>query len=346
MASADWQSKILKKEYQNWLAVGHALSLMLDGLRPYIEREIKAYHQALLANLATVPRCTCPTPTKHTCAWAGQLVRCHRGGKPKWHQSDSSAWTDPHRGEWEVAKLFMSDLGTSKTAVVNANTTDCTGLINLIFWCVHFSIQLHNIEAVRETRNTKWGHAPRQELSDSEKADALTAIRNLLQDPELIADGDAKTALNEITLMEANFDAQSVERKVLADFQVAVLGQLGDIEGELKNVNRCCKKQQNNSNKIRKKLRGLENRQKKAIELLQSINDRIEDEERRSISFTSKTWKAITWTLDKTKRGFVVNLCSLSTRSLLFWTFLIILLGCFKCLDHNSYNDGKFRITT
>ena len=347
MASADWQSKILKKEYQNWLAVGHALSLILDGLRAYIEREIKAFHQALLANLATVPPCTCPTPTKHSCAWSAQLVRCHRGGKPsspKWHQSDSSAWTDPHRGEWEVAKLFMSDLGTSKTTVVDANTTDCTGLINLMFWCVHFRIQRHVIEAVRETRNTKWGHAPRQELTDSERADALAAIQNLLQDPELIADGDAKTALNEITLMEANFDAQSVERKVLADFQVAVLGQLGDIEGELRNVNRCCKEQQNNSNKIRKKLRGLENRQKKAIELLQSINDRIEDEERRNISFTSKTWKAIAWTLNKTKRGFVVNLCSLSTRSLLFWTFLIILLGCFKCLDHNSYNDGKCRL--
>ena len=343
--SADWQRKILKKEYQNWLAVGHALSLMLDGLRPYIEREIKAFHQALLTNLAEVPRCTCPTPTKHSCAWAAQLVGWHKGGKPsspKWRQSDSSAWTDPHRGEWEVAKLFMSDLGTSKTTVVDANTTDCTGLINLMFWCVHFPIQRHVIAAVRETRNTKWGHAPRQELTDSERADALTAIRDLLQDPELIADGDAKTALNEITLMEANFDAQSVERKVLADFQVAVLGQLGDIEGELKNVNRCCKKQQNNSNKIRKKLGGLEEQQKKAIELLQSIQDRIDDVERRNISSYTLTWRKIEWTLKKTKRGFVVNLCSLSTRSLSFWMFLVILLGYFKCLNHNSYNDGKF----
>lgn len=85
----------------------------------------------------------------------------------------------------------------------------------------------------------------RTHLTDSERADALAGIRNLLQDPELTADGDAKTALNEITLMAANFDSQSVERKVLADFQVSVLGQLGDIEGELRTVNRCCKKQQN-----------------------------------------------------------------------------------------------------
>ena len=340
--STDWHSKILKKEYQNWLAVGHALSLMLDGLRPYIEREMKTFHRALLLNLATVPPCTCPKPTKHTCAWAAQLVRCHRGGKPsspKWHQSDSSAWTDPHRGVWEVAKLFMSDLGTSKTTVVNASTTDCTGLINLMFWCVHFPVQRHVIEAVRETRNTKWGHAPRQELTDSERADALTAIRHLLQDPELNADDDAKTALNEITSMEATFDVQSVERKVLADFQVAVYGQLGDIEGEMKDFKRCCKSV---SNKIRKKLGGLEKRQKKATELLQSIKDRVEDEEKRNTSFFTLTGREISWTLKKTKQGFVVNLCSLSTRSLSFWMFLVILLGCFKCLSHNSYNDGKF----
>lgn len=64
-----------------------------------------------------------------------------------------------------MAKLFMSDVGTSKTTVVDANSTDSTGLINLMFWCVHFSIQRHVIEAVRETRNIKWGHAPRQELT-------------------------------------------------------------------------------------------------------------------------------------------------------------------------------------
>ena len=340
--SADWHSKIMKKEYQNWLAVGHALSLMLDGLRPYIEREMKTFHQALLLNLGTVPPCTCSTPTKHTCAWAAQFVRCHRGGKPsspKWHQSDSSAWTDPHLGVWEVAKLFMSDLGTGKTTVVDANTTDCTGLINLMFWCVHFPVQRHVIEAVRETRNTKWGHAPMQELTDSERADALTAIRNLLQDAQLTADDDAKTALKEITLMEATFDAESVERKVLADFHVAVFGQLGDIEGEIKDFKRCCKSV---SNKIRKKLVGLEKRQKKTTELLQSIKDRVEDVERRNTSFFTLARKEIEWTLQKTRRGFVVNLCSLSTRSLSFWMFLVILLGCFKCLSHNSYNDGKF----
>ena len=339
--AADWQSKILKKEYQNWLAVGHALSLMLDGLRPYIEREMKAFHQALLANLATAPPCTCPRPTKHACAWAAQLVRCHRGGKPnspKWHQSDSTTWADPHRGYWEVAKLFMSDLGTCKADVVDPSTTDCTGLTNLIFWCVHFRVQAHLIEAVRETRNTKWGHAPRQELTDAQKADALFAIRNLLQDPELVGDDDAKSALAEIKLMETAFDAQSIERKVLADFQVAVCGQLGDIEGEMKAFKKNCKSA---TNKIQKKQFSLEKRQKKAIELLQNISDRLEDEERRNISYTTITWNLAVWSLSRSKRVFVQNLRSVNTNSLSFWIFVMLLLGCFKCLSHNSYSDGK-----
>ena len=223
-SSPDWQSKILKKEYQNWLSVGHALSLMLDGLRPYIEKEMMIFHHRLLTNLSSAPPCVCPNSTNHkrTCAWSKYLIGCHRARKPKWHQSDPKKWSDINCGYWEIAKLFMADLGASKAAVVDANTTDCTGLINLISWCDHFQVNIHLISAVRETRNTKWGHAPRQELTDAQKSSALNSVRNLLQDPELVADANAQKALHEITSMEKEFDVKSVERKVLADFQLAV----------------------------------------------------------------------------------------------------------------------------
>ncbi|KAJ7370915.1 hypothetical protein OS493_028989 [Desmophyllum pertusum] len=338
--ATDWQSKILKKEYQNWLAVGHALSLMCDGVRPYIEREMKAFHQALLANLATVPPCTCPRPPKHGCAWAAQLTRCHIGGKPnspKWHQSDSSKWTDPNQGYWEVAKLFMSDLGPSKAAVVDASTTDCTGLTNLLFWCCHFRVQVNLVDAVREMRNTKWGHAARQELADGEKADAFTAIRNLLQDRELVADNDTKAALAEIDLMEKDFDARSIERKVLADFQVTVYGQLDGIEGEMKDFKRNCRSV---SNKVQKKLSGIESRQTKVLKLLQSIDDRMEEERIRNISCATQVSNLAGWAFRRTKQFLVGNLRSLNTKSLAVWMVIMILMGCFRCLSHNSYNDG------
>ena len=337
----DWQSKILKKEYQNWLAVGHALSLMCDGLRPYIEREMKAFHRALLANLASLPPCTCPRPPKHTCAWAVQIARCHRGGKPnspKWHQSDSSKWTDPNQGYWEVAKLFMSDLGPSKATVLGASDTDCTGLTNLIFWCICFRIQVHLVDAVRETRNTKWGHAARQELTDAEKANALTTIRNLLQDPELVADNDAKSSLAEINLMEKDFDAQSIERKVLADFQVTVCGQLDGIEDEIADFKRNCVSV---SKKVQKKLLTLESKQTKVFKLLQSIDDRMEEERNRNISYATQVINLAGWAFTGCKDSFVTNLRSLNTRFFTVWIFVIVLMGSFRCLSQNSYNDGK-----
>ena len=335
-ASPDWQSKVLKKEYQNWLAVGHGLSLMLDGLRPFIEREMRIFHQAVMANLASLSPCTCPTPVKHgrTCAWSFHLSGFHRGGRPKWHQSDPSKWKDPNSGYWEIAKLFMADLGASKASVVDASTTDCTGLINLMFWCNHFRLQIHLIEAVREIRNTKWGHAPRQELTDAEKSDALIAIQNLLQDPELVADADAQTAVEQITLMETVFDAQSVERKVLADFQLAVHEQLGDIKDDIRTTRGTCI---NVNKKIRKRLLRLDERLLKVGQLLESVTYRMEETERRNTPYTTLIWNLA-------RRSIQVlagELNSLCTNSVLRWTFLLILVSCFSCLGHNSYNDGR-----
>ena len=321
--TTDWQSKILKKEYQNWLAVGHALSLMCDGLRPYIDREMKAFHQALLANLRFASPCTCPTSfPKHSfsCAWAAQLAMYHRGS-PKWHQSDPYIWTDPNQGYWEVAKLFMPDLGTSKSTVVDAASTDCTGLINLLFWCNYFRIQKFLAKAVRETRNTKWGHAARQELTDIEKADALTAIKNLLQDTELAADTDAVSALAEIDKMEKDFDARSVERKVQADFRVEVGCKLSAIEDEMNDLNTA-------SNKA---IKELQNQQKKVLEIVKNRSCAI-----KALSFL---W----WTLTKMKTRFFQSMSSLNTRYLSLWIVTLIFMGVIGYLNHNSFKDGKYR---
>ncbi|XP_029214241.2 ankyrin repeat domain-containing protein 50-like [Acropora millepora] len=323
-ASPDWQSKILKKEYQNWLSVGHALSLMLDGLRPYVEREMKIFHQRLLTNLTSASNCVCPNPKKHdkTCAWSKDLIECHRGSKPKWSQSDSTKWSDINCGYWEIAKLFMADLGTSAAAVVDANTTDCTALINLIYWCNHFKVARDLSNAVREVRNTKWAHAPRQELTDAQKSSALNAIRNLLQDPELVDDVNAQNALHEITTMEKEMDVKSIERKVLAGFQVAVYEQLGQFEEkmqEMQNMQRSLK---------------LDRKVKILKRSYQNVKGRMEEMERRNTPHT--TWNSIRSSL----QILAGNLNSLHTKSVSHWTFLLIILTCFTCLDHNSYNDG------
>ena len=238
-----------------------------------------------------------------------------------------------------MAKLFMSELGSSKADVIDVSSTDCTGLTNLMFWCVYFRVQVLLVDAVRETRNTKWGHASRQELTDGEKADALTAIRNLLQDPELVSDHNAKSALTEINSMEKDFDVRSVERKVLADFQVTVCGQLDGIEGEIKEFKRNCRSV---SNKVQKKLLGLESRQTTVFKLLKSIDDRMEEEKNRNLSYATRVSNLAGWAFTRSKQFLIENLRSLEVRSLTVWIVLMVLLGCFRCLSHNSYNDGEF----
>ena len=339
--AANWQSKILKKEYQNWLAVGHALSLMCDGLRPFIEREMKAFHQVLMANLASTPPCTCRNPLKHSCAWATQLLMYHRGGKPnspRWRQSDSYKWTDPNLGYWEVAKLFMSDLGNSAVDVIDASSTDCTGLTNLLFWCSHFPVQHHLVKEVRKTRNTKWGHAPRQELTDGEKADALAAIRNLLQDPNLISDNDAKAALAQIDAMEKDFDARSIERKVLADFRETVRGQLDDIKGKIKSFKKDCK---GVSNKVQKKQLSLQTRQTKVFKLLKSIDERMEKAANRNLSYVTQVSNLVRRMFTRGKQFVFDNLRGMN-KNFTLWLLLMVLLSRPRCLSKNSYNDGEF----
>ena len=322
-ASTDWQSKMLKKEYHNWLSVGDALLLMSDGLRPYIEDEMKIFHQRLLANLASAPPCVCLNPTKHkiTCTWSNYLIGYHRARKPKWHQSDPTKWSDINCGHWEIAKLFMADLGASKAAVVDASTTDCTGLLNLIYWCDHFQVQTDLINDVREARNIKWGHAPRQEVTDAQKSSAINAIRNLLQDPKLVADANVQKALHEITCMEKELGVRSVERKVLADFQSVVNGQLREVKI------------------IQKKSLELEKRANMLENLYQDVKGRIEEMERPNTPHI--TWNFIGRSLDKSLQILAGGFNSLHTRSVLHWNILLIILTCFTCLDHNSYNDGN-----
>ena len=80
-------------------------------------------------------------------------------------------------------------------------------------------------------------------------------------------------------MLEKAFDVQSIERKVVADFQVAVHGQLGEINSEMKAFTNSYR---GVSNKVQKKLIKLEKRQVKVFKLLQNINDRMEEEETRN----------------------------------------------------------------
>jgi len=74
------------------------------------------------------------------------------------------------------------------------------------------------INEVRDTRNNKWVHVPKLELTNADKTDAFDTIENLLKDRQLAPDPDAQKALKEIVNLRNVSDWHSLEAQVLADF--------------------------------------------------------------------------------------------------------------------------------
>ena len=218
--------QLTKPEYRNWLALGHALTTeMCQGLRPFITREMKTFYTRLSAQTGGRP-CTCVRvprrkPNEYhdmsTCAWANILQVHHNRNKPNWKKSDPAKWMDPTLGPWEIAKLFLPDLG-EHADIESADDMDITGILNLMYWCNQFTIPQPLIDEVREIRNHNWVHVPCLELTDADKKVAFDAIENLLQHPNIVHDPDAQKALKEIGNLKCVSDLHSMEARVLADF--------------------------------------------------------------------------------------------------------------------------------
>ena len=218
--------QLSKPEYKNWLALGHALTTVLcQGLRPFITREMETFYQNVKARIPGL--CTCVyVPRRkpnefhdmNTCAWANIIQAYHNRNKPNWKQSDPTKWMDPNLGPWEIAKLFLPDLG-GHADIKSADDMDITGILNLMYWCNHFTIPQPLINEVRETRNNKWVHVPKLELTNAEKTHAFTTIENLLKDPQLAPNPDTQKALKEIVNLRNVSDWHSLEAQVLADFK-------------------------------------------------------------------------------------------------------------------------------
>ena len=234
-------------EYRNWLSLGHALTTVLcEGLRPFIKRETEAFYNSVKAAIAATLAgpCTCVhVPGRRPsefhdmkiCTWANTIQLHHRRRRPNWKQSDSSKWLDPILGPWEIAMLFLPDLG-GHAHIQGAEDMDITAILNLMYWCDHFTVQQPLIKDVRDARNDKWVHVPKLELSDVDKKDAFDAIEKLLQDPELIGDLDAQKALGEIVNLRKVSNLQSMEAQVLNHLKCVIDKEILDINDKLTSV--------------------------------------------------------------------------------------------------------------
>ena len=222
-------------EYCNWVVAGDALLFLSDGLRKYAEKKMKELHDIITKKVAKVTKvaggvkCNCKIvsgkPARHatTCVWAKELKTKHvfkNKTHIPWHQSDSSKWHDPAVGYWEIAKLFMSDLGSDAAKVTDPCSTDIGPLLNLLRFCTHFNVQNTLLKAVTDRRN-QWAHAPNHTLSDTHKKAAFQDIRLLLNDPELLKSKDIQDCgpkikrieTAEISILEEN------ERRVIKEFR-------------------------------------------------------------------------------------------------------------------------------
>ncbi|CAB4011602.1 Hypothetical predicted protein, partial [Paramuricea clavata] len=211
-------SRLSDAEYTNWVTVGRAIQITRNGLETIIQNAADKYHTSLLATLSN------NVPT-----WKSHLENAHRSRdkrKISWRNSDNTQWLTVG-ASWEIAKIFMAPLGPRKVDVVNAKTTDISGLLNVLEWSprgtngmLNTGVDLSKIAAARCARNL-WAHAPLLHVSDADKVDAFASLTSLLQDPELHHDKDVQDAMKELSSLSHTGLAviEEKELEVIAQLQ-------------------------------------------------------------------------------------------------------------------------------
>ena len=195
-----------KKEHKNWVMVGCALNITKKGITSKIQNKMEAWYQSLISSppLQSLPSCAC-APSAPKCAtcvtWEMELKRHHKSGRPKicWDNSDRTQWGSP-TGAWEIAKVFMPTLGGRKKDVVDADTTDIGGLLNLLEWCpfINPSTSRTVLSSARDECRNHWAHAPKQEIQDANLSTIFGHLNNLLNDAVFSADKDAQQSSKDL----------------------------------------------------------------------------------------------------------------------------------------------------
>jgi hypothetical protein len=204
-------------EYLNFIAAGEALRILSEGLRHYTEQKAKELQEMLLKKLGGYCNCLCTPgvkPCRHSCKWGKALEKLHENKKKvkkscvPFHQSDSTLWHDPNLGYWEVAKVFMSNLGSKWCDVKDPSTTDLTGLLSFLIFCKHPNVNDKKLlMSVRDLRN-ECAHTKNCKFSASEKQAAFVAIDNLMNDAELLSCKevqDCRPGINEVKNADVSF---------------------------------------------------------------------------------------------------------------------------------------------
>ena len=248
-----------KKEHKNWVLVGCALNIAKNGISPKIQKEMEAWYRNLISSppLQSLSPCTCPSRAAKctSCTtWEAELSRRHMAPRPKicWNNSDENQWGSP-AGAWEIAKLFMPTLGTRKMDVLDAETTDIGGLLNLMEWCPFLTPPVNKTVLCRardECRN-HWAHSPKQEIQDVDVPTIFSHLNNLLSDPVFNADKKAQKASQHlqdlfhqglVNVRDSEMEALHLLRQSLASDLTKCQDDLTDVQTKVAQVDAETKK--------------------------------------------------------------------------------------------------------
>ena len=248
-----------KKEHKNWVMVGCALNVTKKGITSKIQNKMEAWYQSLISSppLQSLPSCAC-APSAPKCAtcvtWEKELKRHHKSGRPRicWDNSDRTQWGSP-TGAWEIAKVFMPTLGGRKKDVVDAETTDIGGLLNLLEWCPFINPPTSRtvLTSARDECRNHWAHAPKQEIQDADLSTIFGHLNNLLNDAVFSSDKDAQQSSKDlqdlfhnglVNVRESEIEALHLLRHSLVADLTKCQDDVSDAQSDILNVDAEMKK--------------------------------------------------------------------------------------------------------
>ena len=248
-----------KKEHKNWVMVGCALNITKKGITSKIQNKMETWYQSLISSppLQSLPSCACASSASKclTCdTWKTTLKRHHTSGRPKicWDNSDRTQWGSP-TGAWEIAKVFMPTLGGRKKDVVDAETTDIGGLLNLLEWCPFINPPTSRtvLTSARDECRNHWAHAPKQEIQDADLSTIFGHLNNLLNDAVFSSDKDAQQSSKDlqdlfhnglVNVRKSEIEALYLLRHSLVANLTKCQGDVSDAQSNILNVDAEIKK--------------------------------------------------------------------------------------------------------
>ena len=147
----------------------------------------------------------------------------------------------------------MPTLGGRKKDVVDAETTDIGGLLNLLEWCPFINPPTSRtvLTSARDECRNHWAHAPKQEIQDADLSTIFGHLNNLLNDAVFSSDKDAQQSSKDlqdlfhkglINVRESEIEALHLLRHSLVANLTKCQDDVSDAQSNILNVDSEMKK--------------------------------------------------------------------------------------------------------